>query len=473
MKTKFRKLSDKAVYYGQIIGVGAITGLFVGIVVTLFNVLFEGGERFSVSYYAFFRENPAFIPLLFAALFLGGIIIGGILKFLPVLRGTGFSQVEGATQGLYRFKWYEALTGMFASSLFLVFMGLSGGSEGPSLFIGGACGDMTDGVLFRKSDRRYAITGGASAGLAVALNAPLTGIIFAYEEAHKKFTPEVFVCSFSSVAIAVVMRTLLCMWMGIETGPFLAGFNFPQNVELLFCAFVLLAAFAVSLAAVCFYHIFIRMYRLFAKIAFWKGVGRYIIPLLLAGGLGLFTAYAMGSGRELIFGLVSDEVTLFGLPLWAVLLILFAVRFLATAVNTGMRLPACASVPFFAMGAILGKLLSLLFVKMGMDPALTDLLVALSMVTFFMTVVRAPITGILMTVELTGQFAFLLPAVICAAVSYFVGAAFHTKPIYEFMLEKMLEETPPVQSDPSAQSDPPAHPERSEGSPQTGGALLN
>ena len=443
MKRKLKKLSDKAVYYGQIIGVGAITGSFVGVVVTLFNVLFEGGERFSESYYAFFRDNPAFIPLLFLALFLGGIVIGGVLKLLPALRGTGFSQVEGAVQGIYRFKWYEVLTGMFASSLFLVFMGLSGGSEGPSLFIGGACGDMTDGVLFRKSDRRYAITSGASAGLAVALNAPLTGIIFAYEEAHKKFTPEVFVCSFSSVAIAVVLRNLLLSLMGMEIGPFLAGFTFPQDAGLLFCAYTLLAALVVSFAAVCFYHVFIRVYRLFAKISFWKGIGRYVFPMLLAGGLGLFTAYAMGSGRELIFGLATDEITLFGMPLWVVLLTLFAVRFLATVVNTGMRLPACASVPFFAMGAILGKLLSLLFVKMGMDPTLSGLLVALSMTTFFMTVVRAPITGIIMTVELTGSFSFLLPAVICAAVSYFMGAVFHTKPIYEYMLDKMIEEVPP------------------------------
>ncbi len=442
MKTKLQKLSDKAVYYLRIIGIGAFTGLFAGVVVTLFNVLFEGGEAFSQNYFAFFRNNPAFIPLLFVALFLGGIVIGGVLKFLPVLRGTGFSQVEGATQGLYRFKWYEALAGMFASSLFLVFMGLSGGSEGPSLMIGGACGDAT-GAMVREKDRRYAVTSGGSAGLAVALNAPLSGIIFAYEEAHKKFTPEVFVCSFSSVIFAVLVRNLLLLAMGMEIGPFLAGFAFPQNAGLLFCAFALFMAFVVSLAAVCFYYIFVAMYRVFAKLTFWKGVGRYVIPFLLAGGLGLLTAFAMGSGRELIFAVVTDEIGLFGLPLWAVLLILFAVRLLATVANLGMRLPACASVPFFAMGAVLSKLLSLLFVKMGMDPALSDLLVALGMVTFFMTVVRAPITGVIMSVELTGQFAFLLPAVICAAVSYFVGAVFHTKPIYEYMLDKMIEEVPP------------------------------
>ncbi len=442
MKNNLKNISNKAAYYAQIIGVGAFTGVFAGVVVTIFNVLFEGGESFSVSYYAFFRDNPAFIPLLFLALFLGGIVIGGILKILPILRGSGFSQVEGATQGLYRFKWYQALTGMFASSLFLVFMGLSGGSEGPSLFIGGACGDAT-GALFREKDRRYAVTSGATAGLAVALNAPLTGIIFAYEEAHKKFSPEVFVCSFSSVAVAVAVKTLLLMWMGMETGPFLAGFSFPQETGILFCAFALLAAIIVSFAAVFFYHVFVRLYRLFAKITFWKGIGRYIFPMLLAGGLGLFTAYAMGSGRELISAAADGETELFGMPLWLVLLTLFVIRFLATVVNTGMRLPSCASVPFLAMGAVLGKLLSLLFVKMGMDPAFSDLLVVLSMVTFFMTVVRAPITGILMTVELTGQFSFLLPAVICATVTYFAGAVFHTKPIYEFMLEKMLEEVPP------------------------------
>ncbi len=452
MKTKIKKISDKAAYFLRIIGVGAFTGLFAGVVVTLFNVLFEGGEAFSQNYFAFFRNNPAFLPLLFVALFLGGIVVGGILKFLPALRGTGFSQVEGAAQGLYHFKWYEALAGMFATSLFLVFMGLSGGSEGPSLMIGGACGQATD-AMTRKDDSRYSITSGGSAGLAVALNAPLSGIIFAYEEAHKKFTPEVFVCSFSSVIFAVIVRNLLLLAMGMEVGPFLAGFVFPEETGLLFYAFVLLMALVVSFAAVCFYHIFVAMYRVFAKLTFWKGVGRYVIPFLLAGGLGLLTAFAMGSGRELIFAVLTDEVGLFGLPLWAALLILFAVRFLATVANLGMCLPACASVPFFAMGAVLAKLLALLFVKMGMDPALSDLLVALGMMTFFMTVVRAPITGIIMSVELTGQFAFLLPAVICAAVSYFMGAVFHTQPIYEYMLDKMIEEVPPKEVPPQKEDE--------------------
>ncbi len=197
MKQKIQNLGNKAHYGAQIVSVGALTGLFAGLVVTLYNVLASMAEEFSRGYYDFFREHPAFIPLLFAALFVGAIVIGGVLKFIPMIRGSGIPQTEGATRGLIRFKWYQVLTGMFACSLFTIFMGMSAGSEGPSIQIGGACGYGMSNML-RRGDlvRRYQITGGACAGLAVAFNAPLTGMAFAFEEAHKRFTPEVFVCSF-------------------------------------------------------------------------------------------------------------------------------------------------------------------------------------------------------------------------------------------------------------------------------------
>ena len=181
---------------------GAITGLFVGIVVTLYNIATSYAEKFARCYYGFFRTHPAFIPLLFVALFLGAIIVGGVTRFLPVVRGSGIPQTEGATRGLLRFKWYQVLTGMFAASLFTIFMGLSAGAEGPSIMLGGACGSgMSDLFRCKAVMRRYHITSGACAGIAVAFNAPLTGMAFAFEEAHKRFTPEVFICSFSSVVV--------------------------------------------------------------------------------------------------------------------------------------------------------------------------------------------------------------------------------------------------------------------------------
>ncbi len=434
----------KANYSVQIVLVGVLTGALAGLVVTLYNALVVMAEEFSMGYYTFFAEHPYFIPLLFVALILGSVVVGGVLRFLPMIRGSGFAQTEGAAQGLLRFKWYRELTGMFAASLFVVFMGLSAGAEGPSLMIGGACGDGMSMALGRNPVvRRYQITGGACAGLAVALNAPLTGIIYAYEEAHKRFTPEVFVCSFTSVAAALVVRNLLRPLMGLSVGAFLVDFSFPADGGLSFLPYVLLAAAASALLGVAFYFFLFLLRRLFARLTFFKGLGKYAIPFVLAGAAGLVTVWVMGGGVELIEGLGSlseHTMSVFGAPLWASLLIILLLKFLVTAVNAGADLPCCASIPMMAMGAICGKLFSLLFVRWGMPAELSDVLVIVCMVTFFATVVKAPMTGIIMSVEMTWNFTFLLPAVLGVAIGYLASSLFRMEPLYEQLLEEIVEE---------------------------------
>ena len=133
-------------------------------------------------------------------------------------------------------------------------------------------------------------------------------------------------------------------------------------------------------------------------------------------------------------------MSVFGAPFWVSLLLILALRFIATAGNTASDLPCCCSVPIMAMGAVIGRILSLLFVRMGMQETLVDALMVVAMVTFFTTVVHAPMTGIIMTVELTWNFTFLLPAVLSVAMGYVVGGIFHTEPLYERLLDEMLEE---------------------------------
>ena len=194
IKKSGNRIGKKARILAQIVGVGALTGLFVGVVITCFTALSTLAEEFSRGYYGFFRDHPAFIPLLFLALIAGSVLVGGVMRFMPTVRGSGIPQTEGATRGLFRLKWYEAITGMFAAALFTIFMGLSAGSEGPSIMIGGACGSLTSDALRRNAVvRRYQITSGACAGISVAYNAHLTGMALAFEEAHKRFTPEVIV----------------------------------------------------------------------------------------------------------------------------------------------------------------------------------------------------------------------------------------------------------------------------------------
>lgn len=448
MKRGVKLFGKKARIGAEIVAVGALTGLFVGVIITCFTALCTLAEEFSRGYYGFFRDNPAFIPLLFLALAAGSVVIGGVMRFLPSVKGSGIPQTEGATRGLFRFKWYEAITGMFAAALFTIFMGLSAGSEGPSIMIGGACGSLTNDVLRRNAVvRRYQITSGACAGISVAFNAPLTGMAFAFEEAHKRFTPEVFICSFSSVVVAIVVRNLLRPLMGLGVGAFFTAFSF-ENVEpfnLMFLLYVLFSGVIVALAGVAFYYLALLVKRLFERsriTKFAKGLFRVSVPFVLAGAFGLITEYAMGGGHGFIeaVGSKGELHTIFSSPVWATLLIVVILRMIATVLNTGTGVPAGAFVPILATGAGMGGLLSLLCGAMGMDAAYSDALVMICMATFFATVVKSPITGIVMVVELTWSFTFLLPVILGVAVGYLTGAMFRTEPIYDKLLDDMLEE---------------------------------
>ncbi len=427
----------------QIVGVGAATGLFAGLVVTLFNAVTALAEQFSRGYYAFFRDNPAFIPLLFLALLLGAVIIGGAVRFLPVIRGSGIPQTEGAARGLMRFKWYEALTGMFAAALFTIFMGLSAGSEGPSIMIGGACGGGASDLFRRNATvRRYQVTGGACAGLAVAFNAPFTGMAFAFEEAHKRFTPEVFICSFSSVVVGVLVRNLLRPLMGLSVGATFSGYSFlgVDGGDPVFLLYVLFAAVIVSLLGVGFYYAVLLSKKFFKKLTFFKGMGKMVIPFLLAGAFGLVSVYAMGGGHAFIEAMADMKglERIFSSPLFLTLLLIVLFKFITTVVNMGAGVPCGAFVPMLAIGAGMGGLLSLACVRMGMDPAYTGALIMICMATFFTAVVRAPITGIIMTVELTWSFVFLLPVICAVAVGYLTAMVFRTQPIYDKLLDDIL-----------------------------------
>jgi len=437
----------------QIAGVGLVTGLFAGIVVTLYNAVAAYAESFAQEYFTFFRTHPAFIPLLFSALFLGAIITGGVTRVLPVIRGSGIPQTEGASRGLMRFRWYQVLTGMFAASLFSIFMGLSVGAEGPSIMIGGACGSGASDLFRGKAViRRYHVTGGACAGLAVAFNAPFTGMVFAFEEAHKRFTPEVVICSFSSVIVAVIVRNVLRPLMGLSVGSALHTYSFAgmPAFDLPFLGIVFLCAVIVALAGVAFYFLLIFSKKLFAKFTCCKGLFRAVIPFLFAGACGLFTVYAMGGGHIFIEALGSggNLNSPYSMPAWALILAVVLIKFIATAVNTGAGIPGGAFIPMLSIGAGLGALCNLVCLKAGMDPVYSDALVVICMATFFATVVKSPITGIVMVSELTWSFAFLLPVVVGVAVGYVTGSIFRTEPLYDKLLDDMMEDErklhPPV-----------------------------
>lgn len=434
----------------QLVLVGAVTGVFSGATVTLFNILAEKGEKFSRSAYASARSNPALLPLLFLALLLGAFLLSVAVQISAVSRGCGIPQAEGGTRGLIRFRWRRDGVITFAACLLSIFLGLSIGAEGPSVLIGACVGDGVASTLHRNEMiKKYQITGGACTGLAVASNAPLTGMVFAFEEAHKRFTPEVFICAFSSVVFGTLARSLIYSALGMDVH---SAFHLYalRELPLSTYGYVLFAGALCGGLGVAFYKSCFQSRELFKKIRPQKkhraAFYRLAVAVLLGGIASLVSADVMGGGHGFIERLSTSRggatwTTALGAPtapnpsFLASLALVFLLKFFITGVNVGSGLPCGIFIPILALGACVGGVLNGIFLKFGMERAYCDTIVMICMASFFTSIVKAPLTAIIMVCEFTGSFAPLLPVILAVSIGYIIGDISRTDGIYEELLE--------------------------------------
>lgn len=442
---KLKKRAKLLSEYGiNLVALSILTGLFSGTLITFYNILTGIGEEQSVKLYKLIAANPGFVPLLFIGLAAGAIIIGTATRLIPMIRGSGVPQVEGAARGILHFKWYSVMCSMFAASLACVFMGMPAGSEGPSLELGGCAGDGVASMLRRSlMVKRLQIAAGSAAGLATAFNAPVTGLSFAMEEAFRSFSAQVFTCSAISVLVSVTVRNLVRTALGFPVGFTFTTFQFvsPEPMTYLWTA---IAAVCAGLLGVAFYHLMLLCRKGFSKIKFLKGAGKYIIPFMIAGACGLITAYSMGGGHEFIQSLGSlhegEFERIFGISVAATLAIVVLFRFVSTILAVGCGMPYGIFVPVLATGAGLGALLCTGFESAGMNAEWADYIIIITMAAYFTTVVRAPVTGLIMIFEFTGQFSFLLPALLGVAIGYVIGEVFRTQSVFEKCLDLIVED---------------------------------
>lgn len=451
VKKKSKKWNKSHVNALQLLTVGTVTGVFVGTIVTFYQILITFAEEYARGASFDVRQNPWFIPVLVLALAMGAFLIGVIANISSMASGCGVPQIEGATRGFLRFRWFRDATAMCASTLISVFLGLSIGSEGPSMFIGACVGDgVGDAMRRNQMMRRYQMTGGACTGLAVVSNAPLTGIIFAFEEAHKRFTPEVFVCSFVSVIFGLLSRTVIFKICGFPITPSFQTFIF-QELSSAYYPLVALCAVLCGALGVVFCKSCIWFYKTLHRIRLRKPQysvwARVAIAVFLGGLASWISISLVGGGHELINGLgtlaggreMSVE-RVFGLPLVWSLVIIFVLKMLVTGVNVGSGIPCGIFVPIIAIGACVGGIINVICVRLGMPAQYADLITMICMASVFATVVRAPLTAIIMICEFTGSIAPLLPVVIAVAIGYAVGELFHVDGIYETLLKTYEQE---------------------------------
>jgi len=368
---------------------------------------------------------------------IGGLIVGLLTTYLArEAKGHGVPEVMEAVQTKGgRLRPRVVIVKALASAV-CIGTGGSAGREGPIVQMGSTVGSVI-GQRSRLSDTRIKIllSCGVAGAISATFNAPIAGVLFALELILLEFRTRSFIPLVISAVIASTM-------MGVLTGQLLlpplieASYEYQSPLEL---PMFMLLGLVAGLISVLFIKILYGFEDLFAKIK----VKPYLKPAI--GGLilaiiGILIPHVLGVGYDLIrFSVNMDtrllEVT--GITLFGTLILLLILKIVATSITLGSGGSGGVFAPSLFIGAMLGGAFGL-----GMHAILPEgartwgAFALVGMGAFFAGASRATLTSIVIVLELTGDYKFILPLMLACVVSDGVARLIHSQTIYTEKLRR-------------------------------------
>ena len=411
-----------------LIGEGLLTGAAAGLVVMFYRIALTFAGQWLNAALGLIRGNPLRTAGWFLVLCLLAAVTGRLVKWEPMISGSGIPQVEGEITGKLSQDWRKVLPAKFLGGFLCLLGGLSLGREGPSIQLGAMSGQGVSRVLDRgKTEERYLMTCGASAGLAAAFHAPLAGVMFAFEEIHKGFSVGLMI----SVMTASVTADYICSHiMGLDpVFQFRLEHVLPQDHYWM----LLILGAVLGLAGAFYNKAMLKAQELYRKPKWSNETIRLVFAFLAAGAAGLVMPSVLGSGGDLIVDLTGGEMAI------GLVALTLVVKFLFSAVSFGSGAPGGIFFPLLVLGALLGGLFAMAGAELGiLDPVYINNFVLLSMAGFFTAIVRAPVTGIILLFEMSGSVSQMLSLAVVSVSAYITATLLRSEPIYESLLGNIL-----------------------------------
>lgn len=416
----------------RLYGLVAVVGVIAGILAGSFHRFLEFVEGRRELFQVFHDLTPLpgwlIAPLCCAVAAAGAVWL--VRRFAPSAAGSGIQEIEGTLQGVRSLPWRRLLPVKFIAGAWAIAGGLVLGREGPLIHMGGTTGQMIS-ELTKLDDhsRRILIASGAGAGLAAAFNAPLAGILFVTEEMRNEFR-YTFI-SFQSVVLCCCVATAVNdVWLG--QGPSLPIQTFPAPALDHLPLFALLGAL-VGAYGVFFNWGLMRALSVFQRLTHGHQVRGALAFGAMIGLLVWFAPAAIGGGEGLIHRLLEENFSLWGI------LALLVIRTATSVGSYSLGTPGGIFAPMLALGTLAG----LLFGK-AVDAApflhvdYPGTFAVAAMGALFASTVRAPVTGVILVLELTGNFEMVLAIIVTCLSATFVAEALGGRPIYRLLLERVL-----------------------------------
>jgi CIC family chloride channel protein len=418
----------------KLAGVAILAGAGAGLLGSAFILALKIVGRWAGSLIAWSQGKSALGCLILAAACALATALAArwVRRYSTFASGSGIPQVEAVLSGEMRPAPMGIIPVKFIGGTLAISAGLALGREGPCVQMG-ARAALQIGRIFRRTwaDCRVLMAAGAGAGLATAFNAPIAGAVFVLEELMRRFDTRTTIATFAASASAIaVSREFLGQGpvFRFESAPY-PGFG---SVPIYLCLGILAGALGVlynrvllsTLAGVD------RLQgwwaALFpAMVGAFVGVITWFHPNLVGGGDGITQSILTGAGTLSIVGIV------------------FLMRFALGSLSYAAGTPGGLFAPMLVLGAQSGWLFATvcdrLFPQLAVDP---KVLAVVGMAAFFTAVVRAPLTGIILIIEMTNGFTLLLPMLTACFAAMLLPTLIGNEPIYESLRSRLLRRHP-------------------------------
>ena len=338
-------------------------------------------------------------PWMVAAPVLGGLAIGAMARFgSEKIRGHGIPEaIEAILIGGSRMSPKVAILKPLSSAISI---GTGGpfGAEGPIIMTGGAIGSLFAQFFhLSAAERKTLLVAGAAAGMTGIFGTPIAAVLLAVELLLFEWRPRSFIPVVTAAVTAICWRPLL-----LGTGPL-----FPFAGELPAVPWGMVAGVGIGIGAGLLSTILTKLLyvledgfeRLPIHWMWWPALGG-----LFVGLGGLIEPRALGVGYDVIGDLLTGHLAMRAVLL--ILLVKAAIWLVALSSGTSGGVLA----PLLILGGAAGWLAGL---ALPGEPGVWALL---GMAAMLGGTMRAPLTGALFAVELTGEL-HLLPVLLAATAA--------------------------------------------------------
>lgn len=385
-----------------------VVGVVTGIVAGIFRVALTHADQWREHLLPRLQERGAAglaIAVLGATLAtLGAVWL--VRKICPHAAGSGIPHVEAVIKDELPPARFWLLPVKFVGGWLAMGAGLALGREGPSVQMGASLAHMIGTVTRRPwEETKVLMAAAAGAGLAAAFNAPMAGAVFVLEELTRRFETRVAIAALGASAWAIFFARLL---IGNAPDFTVAA---PPPLVITQVPTVFLVGIVAGLAGVVYNRAVLGAQAFAARVSPWIragviGAGAGLLAWLLPSGIGggdALTQRALDGGDPLS---------------WA--LGMLALRFVFGAASYAAGAPGGLFAPMLVLGALIGR------ISGG-----TTSFALIGMSAFFAAVVRAPITGIVLVTEMTGNSTLLVALAAATFAAMAVATLLREPPIYD------------------------------------------